>query len=210
MRFFWKATPQSRDHSGISCKIMRKVKFPRNLDVYEFCSKRLKDILRVPREKHAMELLAEAERKAKAEREQNELEKKGKKRKKKAKKEEDGTTAQDEKVSSSDTAAPMDVVSSKEEEDEDGASAMDVDSGEAAGIGIPKDFRGNYELFALVTHKGRSSSGGHYMGYVRYVRARSARMSLSFITHTHRTHSCEHNRYEERVKMIGSTLMMIW
>ena len=104
----------------------------------------------------------------------------------------------------------MDVVSSKEEEDEDGASAMDVDSGEAAGIGIPKDFRGNYELFALVTHKGRSSNGGHYMGYVRYVRARSARMSLSFITHTHRTHSCEHNRYEERVKMIGSTLMMIW
>ena len=200
MRFFWKATPGSRDHAGISCKIMRKVKFPRNLDVYEFCSKRLKDILRVPREKHAMELLAEAERKAKAEREQNELEKKGKKRKKKAKKEEDGTTAQDEKVSSGDTAAPMDVVSSKEEEDEDGASAMDVDSGEAAGIGIPKDFRGNYELFALVTHKGRSSSRGHYMGYVRE--------NLSLLTHS--THSCEHNRYEERVKMIGSTLMMIW
>ena len=180
---------------------MRKVKFPRNLDVYEFCSKRLKDILRVPREKHAMELLAEAERKAKAEREQNELEKKGKKRKKKAKKEED------EKVSSS---TPMDVVSSKEEEeeekDEDGASAMDVDSDEAAGIGIPKDFRGNYELFALVTHKGRSSSGGHYMGYVRVVRG--ARTSLSSFTHTHITHSCEH-RYEERVKMIGSTLMMI-
>jgi len=53
--------------------IMRKVvKFPRNLDVYDFCSKRLQDILRVPREKRAMELLAEAERKAKAERERAE------------------------------------------------------------------------------------------------------------------------------------------
>ena len=183
MRFFWKATPGSRDHAGISCKIMRKVKFPRNLDVYEFCSKRLKDILRVPREKHAMELLAEAERKAKAEREQNELEKKGKKRKKKAKKEEDGTTAQDEKVSSSDTAAPMDVVSSKEEEDEDGASAMDVDSGEAAGIGIPKDFRGNYELFALVTHKGRSSSVD--ITWVTYVRESLSHPSLILISLTH-------------------------
>ena len=165
MRFFWKATPSSRDHAGISCKIMRKVKFPRNLDVYEFCSKRLKDILRVPREKHAMELLAEAERKAKAEREQNELEKKGRK-KKKSKKED--VSAQDEKTSSNEAAVPMDVVSTKED-DEDGASAMDVETDETAGIGIPQDFRGNYELFAIVTHKGRSSSGGHYMGYVRIV-----------------------------------------
>ncbi len=167
MRFFWKATPGSRDHQGISCKIMRKVKFPRNLDVYEFCSKRLKDILRVPREKHAMELLAEAERKAKEERKQNELEKKGKKRKKSSK------APQDEKTtatSNTSTEEPMEVEVSKEEEEkeEDGASAMDVESTtETAGIGLPKDFRGNYELFAIVTHKGRSSNGGHYMGYVR-------------------------------------------
>jgi len=165
MRFFWKPTPNSRDHAGISCKIMRKVKFPRNLDAYNFCSKRLQDILRVPREKHAMELLAEAERKAKAEREQNELEKKGRKKKKKK-----TEVTQDEKVSSSNTteATPMEVESTKVEDDEDGTSAMDVDDeAETAGIGIPKDFRGNYELFAIVTHKGRSSSGGHYMGYVR-------------------------------------------
>ena len=197
MRFFWKATPGSRDHAGISCKIMRKVKFPRNLDVYEFCSKRLKDILRVPREKHAMELLAEAERKAKAEREQNELEKKGKKRKKRAKKEEDGTTAQDEKVSSSDTAAPMDVVSSKEEEDEDGQAVQWMSILAKQQVSV---FRKICEItnFALVTH--RTELFGWTYCYVRE--------NLSLLTHS--THSCEHNRYEERVKMIGSTLMMIW
>ena len=32
-----------------------------------------------------------------------------------------------------------------------------------AGVGLPADFRGNYRIFALVTHKGRSSDAGHYM-----------------------------------------------
>ena len=28
MRFFWKATPESRDHAGVKCKILRPVVFP--------------------------------------------------------------------------------------------------------------------------------------------------------------------------------------
>ena len=28
MRFFWKATPESSDHQGVKCKIMRPVSFP--------------------------------------------------------------------------------------------------------------------------------------------------------------------------------------
>ena len=30
----------------------------------------------------------------------------------------------------------------------------------AAGPGLPGDFKGNYELFAVVTHKGREADGG--------------------------------------------------
>ena len=37
----------------------------------------------------------------------------------------------------------------------------------SAGLGLPADFQGKYELFAVVTHKGRDSDGGHYMGWVR-------------------------------------------
>ena len=33
--------------------------------------------------------------------------------------------------------------------------------------GLPPDFQGVYELFAVVTHKGRSADGGHYMGWVK-------------------------------------------
>jgi ubiquitin carboxyl-terminal hydrolase 14 len=35
------------------------------------------------------------------------------------------------------------------------------------GVGLPKEFQGLYELFAVVTHKGRSADSGHYMGWVR-------------------------------------------
>jgi hypothetical protein len=35
------------------------------------------------------------------------------------------------------------------------------------GPGLPARFRGLYELFAVVTHKGRSADSGHYMGWVR-------------------------------------------
>ena len=35
-------------------------------------------------------------------------------------------------------------------------------------VGLPiKGFTGKYELFALVTHKGRSADSGHYIGWVR-------------------------------------------
>ena len=155
---------------------MRKVKFPQNLDVFDFCSERLKAVLRVPREKYAKDLLEEADRKASAEREQNRLEKEGRSG--------DGAAVAEDTVSES--AAKK----KKTEESGGGSSKMDVDEddedaaglraalemsvagggakkNETAGVGIPADFRGNYEIFALVTHKGRSSSGGHYMGYVR-------------------------------------------
>lgn len=32
---------------------------------------------------------------------------------------------------------------------------------------LPHGFTGSYELFAVVTHKGRSADSGHYMGWVR-------------------------------------------
>merc|ERR1712071_284241 len=33
--------------------------------------------------------------------------------------------------------------------------------------GLPDKFQGMYELFGVVTHKGRNADGGHYMGWVR-------------------------------------------
>mmetsp|Transcript_5066 Transcript_5066/g.7707 ORF Transcript_5066/g.7707 Transcript_5066/m.7707 type:complete len:429 (-) Transcript_5066:360-1646(-) len=57
MRFFWKATPDSQDHAGVKCKIMKPVSFPTVLDTYPFCSDSLKAVLDVGRKRKADEIL---------------------------------------------------------------------------------------------------------------------------------------------------------
>ena len=49
MRFFWKATPDSRDHRGLKCKILRAVSFPDVLDIYDFCTEELQNKLKINR-----------------------------------------------------------------------------------------------------------------------------------------------------------------
>ncbi|KAK7237064.1 ubiquitin carboxyl-terminal hydrolase [Aureococcus anophagefferens] len=104
MRFYWKATPDSADHAGVKCKIMRPVSFNLALDVFDFCAPPLQAAIKANRDKYG----------AKA----------------------------------PDGGGP------------DGAALL-------ARSGLPPDFQGVYELFAVVTHKGRSADGGHYMGWVK-------------------------------------------
>ena len=131
-RFYWKATPDSQDHAGVKCKVMKPVGFSSVLDVYEFCTDKVKRVLKVSRDKAAAE---EEERVAK-----------------KLKGESDAD------------------VEMADEEDEDlkAALAMSVEEElPPVGPGLPNNFRGEYELFAVVTHKGRDADGGHYMGWVK-------------------------------------------
>ena len=51
MRFYWKLTPDSRDHQGVKCKMLRPISFPLVLDVYDFCSDNLRAVLKVARDK---------------------------------------------------------------------------------------------------------------------------------------------------------------
>ena len=155
-RFYWKITPDSADHSGVKCKIMKPVTFQSTLDLYEFCSPEVQKILKVHRDRAAA---------AEEKRVQDKL--KG------------------------DTKKPIgeetksDLI--EEPKGEDDAAMEDVDEEEAAalkaalelsmqeetppqppvGPGLPDDFQGVYELFAVVTHKGRDADGGHYMGWVK-------------------------------------------
>lgn len=150
MRFFWKATPESMDHAGVKCKIMRPVSYPEVFDVYELCSARLKAGLKVNRdkaEKAAEEYFA---------------------KKFKASEGEDVSGAssapmeeaaqEDSKPSGDDTATD-----SMEEAAPAPAPQADYDFGD----GIPASFKGHYELMGVVTHKGRSADSGHYIGWVR-------------------------------------------
>jgi len=184
MRFFWKATPDSRDHEGVKCKIMRSVTYPDTFDAYDICAPALQEQLKANRDTEDKKLEAQLANK-------------------KAKLNEDSTPAGTEadaagKAEGEASSSAMDVepAGAGEEDDEDAAAlaaalAMSVQGGAgeappasvfgAGGLkaasmqhgnpfsanGLPDGFTGMYELHSLVTHKGRTADGGHYIGWVR-------------------------------------------
>jgi ubiquitin carboxyl-terminal hydrolase 14 len=141
-RFYWKATPDSQDHAGVKCKVMKPVAFDMQMDAYNFCTPEIQAVLKVGRDKA---LAAEDER---------------------VNKKLSGKEGDDD---------AMQVEKPEEEEDEDMKAALALSMKEAegqkddspAGPGLPDDFQGVYELFAVVTHKGRDADGGHYMAWVK-------------------------------------------
>jgi ubiquitin carboxyl-terminal hydrolase 14 len=165
-RFYWKATPDSSDHTGVKCKIMKPVAFNDTLDIYDFCTKDLQAIMQQSRQR-ALALeealiqqklggTAVATRDSEAKHE----------------------SAVDSKCDAMDESSQVAV---EEDDDDDlkAALAMSMEAsmstpsatraadGSVFGPGIPNDFQGQYELFAVVTHKGRDADGGHYMAWVK-------------------------------------------
>ena len=151
-RFFWKETPDSQDHAGVKCKVMKPVAFDTILDVYDLCSDDIRAVLKVSRDKAAKEEEDRVNRKL---------------------------LGQEE----NDTATAMDVdTGGAKANDKEGEGGNDDDNNDdlqaalamsmqpdlpPVGPGLPKDFQGLYELFAVVTHKGRDADGGHYMAWVK-------------------------------------------
>lgn len=125
---------------------MKPVAFSSTLDVYDFCTDDIQKILKVSRDK----ALAEEE-----ERINQKLTSNGQSEDK-------------------DTDA-MEVEENAKEEvdkemDDELKSALAMSMEEAlvpVGPGLPDNFQGTYELFAVVTHKGRDADGGHYMAWVK-------------------------------------------
>lgn len=157
-RFYWKETPDSQDHAGVKCKVMKPVAFNGILDIYDFCSERVKKVLKARRDL-AMKL------------EEAEIEKKL-----------NGSGGSDVAMevdagAGADAAAETTDVSMDEEDEDlkaalamsmaDGADDDDSPKDVVIGHGLPKEFQGKYELFGVVTHKGRDADGGHYMGWVK-------------------------------------------
>ena len=162
MRFYWKKrTATAMDPStGTNCKMKRRVQFNDTLDMFKFCSPELQKILKVSRD-------ADIDFKA---HEAKEDAAKGGETKT------DTSTAAAAADANGDTPVPMEM----DDDDDDAAAlaaalALSTNSGgvtmnmkeQFAGYGFPSNFQGQYELFAVVTHIGRSANSGHYMGWVR-------------------------------------------
>jgi ubiquitin carboxyl-terminal hydrolase 14 len=175
MRFFWKPTPDSSDHAGVKCKILKPVTFNIDLDMYEFCSTRLQTILKVSRDEA---IVIEEERAAKKLRGDDgsasttatagdamDVE------------EEKKPAAGDDATATTDTSTAAAATTMSVEEREmqaamemsmsDATSSSSSQSPGVSGAGLPDKFQGKYELYAVVTHKGRDSDGGHYIAWVR-------------------------------------------
>ena len=141
-RFYWKATPDSQDHAGVKCKVMKPVAFNSILDVYEFCSEDVKKELKKSRDKALQEEEDRINKKLKGEVKEDDT-----------KMETEGTGDDEE-----DAALKAALAMSMQSEEE---------APKPVGPGLPANFQGQYELFAVVTHKGRDADGGHYMAWVK-------------------------------------------
>ncbi|PKI79458.1 hypothetical protein CRG98_000149 [Punica granatum] len=131
VRFFWKR------ESNQKAKILRKVDYPLELDVYDFCSSDLQKKLEAPRQ-----FLRDEEGKK--------LGLKVAEKNAAAPKDDDEKMADAE--GSSNTNGESSVASSQ-----DGNSCQSEDT----------QLTGVYDLVAVLTHKGRSADSGHYVAWVK-------------------------------------------
>lgn len=123
-------------------KILRPVAFPLTLDAYDLCTESLRGSLDEPRKIEQEISDAEA----------------GLKKSLKEKEAAGGTDAAADASASANAAA-----------NETGADAVMEDAQEVEGASspAPSQLTGNYELVAVLTHKGRSADSGHYVAWVK-------------------------------------------
>lgn len=176
VRFFWKRETQKK------AKIMRKVTFPKELDIVEFCSDELKSALIPVRDKvreirKDEEDIERARKRRKKTHDQDvgdipggaglptEKEKKEAEKKEEAKKSADGDTVMGEEGETYKTDADIEaernasILAAKKE-----LNALinpDLRNDDGA------NQSGLYELRGVVTHQGASADSGHYTSYVK-------------------------------------------
>ncbi|KAI1278855.1 ubiquitin carboxyl-terminal hydrolase-like protein [Xylaria sp. FL0933] len=170
VRFFWKRETQKK------AKIMRKVTFPHELDVVEFCDDKLKELL-IPVRDKVREVRKEEEdvERARKRRKRNgdngddvpEVSNPKKKDDKKDDKKEAGTSADGdvEMAETYKTDAEIDA------ERDAHLLAMKKELNALISPELAKDDGANqsglYELRGVVTHQGASADSGHYTAYVK-------------------------------------------
>jgi ubiquitin carboxyl-terminal hydrolase 14 len=176
VRFFWKRETQKK------AKIMRKVTFPKELDIVEFCSDELKSALIPVRDKvreirKDEEDIERARKRRKKTHDQDvgdipggaglptEKEKKEAEKKEESKKSADGDTVMGEEGETYKTDADIEaernasILAAKKE-----LNALinpDLRNDDGA------NQSGLYELRGVVTHQGASADSGHYTSYVK-------------------------------------------
>ncbi|KAL5757609.1 hypothetical protein ACOSP7_020220 [Xanthoceras sorbifolium] len=132
VRFFWKR------ESNQKAKILRKVDYPLELDIYDLCSDDLRKKLETPRKK-----LRDEE---------------GKKL---------GLKASEKSSSSKDNDVKMMDAEGSTSNGSGESSIATSQDGVTADADKDTHLTGVYDLVAVLTHKGRSADSGHYVAWVK-------------------------------------------
>ncbi|KAG1671301.1 hypothetical protein FOA52_010873 [Chlamydomonas sp. UWO 241] len=151
-RFFYKASVQQK------AKILRKVSFQLDLDVFDLCSPELKASLEGPRA--ALRAARDAE---------IELAKAAKRKNAKNEAADAAAKAAPGTAAAAAAAAPAAVPVADDAEMADAAGPSS--SAAAPGVHVGA-LTGKYELVSCLTHKGRSADSGHYTAWVRHADGR--------------------------------------
>mmetsp|Transcript_14995 Transcript_14995/g.12727 ORF Transcript_14995/g.12727 Transcript_14995/m.12727 type:complete len:295 (-) Transcript_14995:121-1005(-) len=143
IRFLWKKAVANTGSKATKAKILRNVAFPKILDMYNFATDELKkkyDVGKERQKKLAIEASKISEDKFEAY---------------KKKLEEEG------KMVNEDNKVLFKQWKAQQKDDED--KAHDDNLYRTIGTGLET---GEYELIAVLTHQGRTSDSGHYVGWV--------------------------------------------
>lgn len=142
VRFYWKKESAVSGTKAGKAKILKAVSFPKVFDAYPICSDELKKELDLGRDFERKEKERELERNNA----NQDVEMK------------DETETEEQKRSTAHSRA-MEQAKKKNEE----VKRADEELYRDHGFGLTT---GNYQLVGVVTHKGRSADGGHYIGWV--------------------------------------------
>lgn len=126
-----------KPNEGVKAKILRKVTFPTVLDVYDFCSDELKEKL-TP---HRDALIAKREQEGTTQ----------------ASSSQNNTSEEGTQTEPSPGTQPASVA----------APSTPLASSDSKPKGVVEALTGNYELCAVLTHKGRAADSGHYVAWVK-------------------------------------------
>lgn len=175
VRFFWKREAQKK------AKIMRKVTFPHELDVVEFCTEELKSML-IPVRDKVREIRKDVEDVDRARKRQKRIHEKEEADKmagivdsvSESKKPEEKKTAANAANSGGDTEMAEASYKTDAEVEAERAASITAAKKELHALINPelaKDEGANksglYELRGVVTHQGASADSGHYTSYVK-------------------------------------------
>ena len=164
VRFYWKQASNVGGTEAGKAKILRQVTFPKVFDLFEFCTDELKESLLQGRELETQNRAKEDEAKL------------------------DGKTTEAAAATNNEetkqaVGADVEMADGAEEEKKEGTREEKQLVGAAAKAKrvmeeikehddlLYRPFNsgldtGNYQLIGVVTHKGRSADGGHYIGWV--------------------------------------------